>query len=221
MSLPLFQIISSLNISLPQGILQIGASYGQEIEYFQKNGISYGIFIEPLLEPFRHLESQCKNIDGYLPIQALCTDESDKSYTFFVASNHGMSSSILEPQNHLKVFESVQFQTSVEIKSTTLDEIIFSAVASGYSEIVEKIDTLFMDTQGSELKVLMGGNSTLKQIKYIYTEVMRADLYKSQPSFLSLCAWLDAVGYTLNNVYFNQSHWGDALFIRKDILGLE
>ncbi|WKB54015.1 FkbM family methyltransferase [Eleftheria terrae] len=220
MSIPLFETLRALALPAPRGILQLGASYGQELPLFMQNGISAGVFIEPLPQPYAHLASQCRQIPGYVAVQALCTDESGKRYTFHLASNGGMSSSILPPANHLKVFEDVKFEGTVELTSRTVDEVTAFLAANGHADTVAQLDTLYMDTQGSELKIMMGANRTMKSVKYIFTEVMRAELYQGQVPFPSLCAWLDACGYTLNNVYFDRHHAGDALFIRKDVLGL-
>ncbi|MCW7539428.1 FkbM family methyltransferase [Aquabacterium sp. A7-Y] len=220
MSIPLFETLQSLDLAPPQGILQLGASYGQELPLFLDKGVAHGVFIEPLPQPYAHLAQACQRIAGYVAVQALCTDESGKRYTFHLASNGGMSSSILPPANHLKVFSDVKFEGTVELVSHTVDDVTAFLSANGHQATVAQLDTLYMDTQGAELKILMGANRTLKSIKYIFTEVMRAELYAGQTPFSSFCAWLDASGYTLNNVYFDRHHAGDALFIRKDVLGL-
>lgn len=220
LEIPLFATLKALGLPAPRGILQVGASYGQELPYFLKNGVGYGLFIEPLPEPFAHLSEQCRRLPGYVALQALCTDQTGKDYTFHVASNGGMSSSILKPANHLKVFDSVEFPTTLQLTSNTLDHVVAFISQSGYGETVRHLDTLYMDTQGAEMSILLGGHETLRQINYIFTEVMRAELYEKQVPFQTMCAWLDAQGFTLNNLYFGAGHAGDALFIRKDILGM-
>lgn len=216
----LFKTIDGLGLPKPEGILQVGASYGQEIPYFIENGIRHALLIEPLDAPFAHIASICRTLAGFVAVQSLCTDESGREYTFHVADNGGMSSSILKPANHLTVFDTVKFPTTQQIRSNTLDEVVAFVRQSGYGEVTQALDTLYMDTQGAELRILMGANASLKQIRYIFTEVMRGELYESQPPFLLFCAWLEAVGFTLNNVYFGKGHAGDALFIRKDLLGI-
>lgn len=221
MSIPLFETLKALGVPAPQGVLQLGASYGQELQGFVANGVRCGVFVEPLPEPYAHLSAACRQIPGYVAVNTLCTDETGRSYTFHLADNGGMSSSILKPANHLQVFESVKFEGSMELVSNTVDDLTAYLAAHGHAEVVDRLDTLYMDTQGAELKILMGANRTLKRVKYIFTEVMRADLYEGQTPFLSFCHWLDASGFALNNVYFNAHQYGDALFIRKDTLGLK
>lgn len=221
MSLPLFETLAGLALPRPVGVLQVGANYGQEMRYFLENGIAAGVFIEPLPEPYAHLSGVCRQIPDFVAVNTLCTDRAGERVTFHVASNGGASSSILKPANHLGVFDYVKFDRTVELVSSTLDDVTAFLSGNGFETIVGRLDLLYMDTQGAELKILMGGNRTLKGVKYIYTEVMRNELYEGQPAFSTLCGFLDAVGFTLNNVYFNREHCGDALFIRKDVAGLK
>ncbi|HZE91700.1 MAG TPA: FkbM family methyltransferase [Rhizobacter sp.] len=220
MSLPLFSTLREMGLPMPQGVLQVGASYGQEMREFLENGIKAGVFIEPLREPFEHLSSICMQLPNFVAVNTLCTDESGKEYTFHLASNGGQSSSILKPARHLEEFDYVKFESTTQLISNTLDNVTEFLRNNGHAPVVGALDLLYMDTQGAELKILMGANRTLKDIKYIFTEVMRGDLYEGQAPFLQFCGYLDAIGFTLNNMYFNRNHAGDALFIRKDVVGV-
>jgi hypothetical protein len=131
-----------------------------------------------------------------------------------------MSSSILQPANHLTQFDYVKFDKSIEVISNRLDDVLKYLHMNGYAYIVENLDTLYMDTQGAELKVLQGAINTLNNIKYIYTEVTRNNLYEGAPTMQELVDYLEVSGFTLNNVNFNIHHHADAVFIKKDVLSL-
>jgi FkbM family methyltransferase len=218
MSINLFETLKKIGLPAPRGVLQVGASAGQEMRQFLENGIQAGVFIEPLPEPYAYLSAVCKQIPNFVAVNTLCTDETGKEYTFHLASNGGQSSSILKPAKHLEMFDYVKFDSTVQLVSNTLDNVTEFLRANGHTAVVGTLDLLYMDTQGSELKILMGANRTLKDIKYIFTEVMRAGLYEGQAPFLQFCNYLDSIGYVLNNVYFDQYDTGDALFIRKDVV---
>lgn len=222
MTFSLFPRLRELGLPLPTGVLQLGASYGQEMREFVENGIRAGVFIEPLPEPFANLKHTCGLIaPSFLPVNALCADTSGRRYTFHVASNAGMSSSILAPGTHLSVNPGVHFTHAIELESSTVDDILQGLNAQGQRAITGSLDLLFMDCQGAEFQILRGASRTLPQIKYIYTEVMRNELYKDQVPFLSYCHFLDAVGFTLNDVYFGYPQQaGNALFIRKDLVAV-
>ncbi|MBV8380750.1 MAG: FkbM family methyltransferase [Paucibacter sp.] len=222
MPFSLFPRLHEMGLPAPVGVLQLGASYGQEMREFVDNGIRAGVFIEPLPEPFAHLKQTCGLIaPTFLPVNALCADTSGRRYQFNVASNAGMSSSILAPGSHLAVNPQVQFTHVIEIESSTVDELLQGLAAQGQSHVTAALDLLFMDCQGAEFQILRGASRTLPQIKYIYTEVMRNELYKDQVPFLSYCHFLDAIGFTLNDVYFGYPQQaGNALFIRKDLVAV-
>jgi FkbM family methyltransferase len=221
MGFSLFPHLRELQLPAPQGVLQIGASYGQEIREFLENGVRAAVCIEPLPEPFAHLASMCRQIPNYLALNTLCTDENGRHYTFHVASNGGMSSSILPPQQHLAVYEAITFDRDVQLVSSTVDQIAAFLRSNGHGAVVDTLDTLYMDCQGAEYRILMGAGGMLRQIKYIYTEVMRGDLYAGQVPLLNYCMHLDAMGYTLNDLYFHHpGQAGNALFIRKDLVAV-
>lgn len=221
MGFSLFPRIRELGLPAPKGVLQVGASYGQEMREFLENGVQAGLFIEPLPEPFAHLSSLCKQIPNYIAFNSLCTDESGRQYTFHVASNGGMSSSILPPAQHLVVNDYVSFPSTVELTSTTVDQVASFLRANGHAPVVDHLDLLFMDCQGAEYRILLGAGGMLRQVKYIYTEVMRNELYSGQVPFLNYCMHLDAMGFTLNDVYFDHPvQAGNALFIRKDLVAV-
>lgn len=221
MSLLLFKTLNSLNLPKPKGILQVGASYGQELEAFINNGINNALLIEPLPEPFAYISEICRKIPGYIAFNGLCSESSGQEHKFHIASNGGQSSSILTPDKHKDMFSQVKFDDEVSMQSTTLDEILTFLNSNGYSKIIGKLDTLYMDVQGAEFRVLLGSPRTLKQINYIYTEIIRGELYQGMQSLDTYCSLLEAQGFTLNNLNFNEYHHADMLFIRKSILGLQ
>jgi FkbM family methyltransferase len=221
MDFRVFPTLKSLNLPAPTGVLQLGASYGQELQEFVNNGVRCGVFIEPLPAPYAHLAGLCKQVPNYVAVNTLCADEAGRSFDFHVASNGGMSSSILEPGTHLEINPGVQFGQVIQVTSTTVDQVAGFLRANDHAATVDALDLLYMDCQGAEFKILQGAPGMLRQIKYIYTEVMRGDLYKNQVPFLHYCAFLEAVGFTLNDLHFDHpAQAGNALFVRKDVLGL-
>jgi len=220
MSTKLFEILAAAELPAPKGILQVGASYGQEIRSFLEAGITAGLLIEPLAEPFSRIAEWCKRTNGFIAFNALCSDSSGEKHTFHIASNDGQSSSIMRPVKHLEMFDFVKFEETVEITSTTIDEIIKFLEQNGHELITQQLDTLYMDVQGAEFKVLLGAPSTLKRMNYIFSELIRGELYENTVPLENYCALLEAQGFTLNYINFNKFHHADMLFVRKTILGL-
>jgi FkbM family methyltransferase len=217
----LFPTLRALNVPMPTAVLQVGASYGQEMQEFIDNGIRCGVFIEPLAAPYEHLSGLCKQLPNFIAVNTLCADAPGQQFTFHLASNGGMSSSILEPGAHLEVNPGVAFTGTVQLTSSTLDQVAAFLRAHQQAAVVDALDLLYMDCQGAEFKILQGAPAMLRQVKYIYTEAMRGNLYKDQVPFLAYCNFLDAVGFTLNDVHFDHPALaGNALFVRKDVLGI-
>jgi FkbM family methyltransferase len=216
----LFDMIRSSNLSQPVGIIQVGASFGQEFSHFLAEGITSGIFIEPLQKPFEAVASLCQQLVGFVAVQALCSDSSGKTVNFNVASNGGMSSSLLAPGSHLQQFDWVKFDQTLSLTTITLDELMAQVFAAGYAPVCNSVDTLYMDTQGAELKILQGAQGTLKFVKYVFTEVTRNNMYVGAPTLSDLTSFMELHGFTLNNVNFNRFNHADALFVRRTEIGI-
>jgi len=220
MSINLFDTLQAVGLPAPRGILQIGASYAQELKDFLERGVRCGVLVEPLPEPYGHIAALCKQLPGFVAFNALCTDTAGEKHTFHVASNGGQSGSIMKPTGHLKMFDFVKFDNTVELVSTTADDIMAFLAAKGHGAVTQGLDTLYMDVQGAEFKVLLGAPRTLKQMNYIFMEIIRGDLYAGAVPLASYIALLDAQGFTLNNINFNPQHHADAVFVRKSLVGL-
>ena len=221
MSINLFATLQAVGLPAPRGILQIGASYGQEFKDFLEHGVSSGVLVEPLPEPYAHVAKLCQQLPGFVAFNALCSDVAGERHVFHVASNAGMSSSIMKPKGPLQMFDHVKFEQTIELVSTTVDDILAFLQANGHGAVTQSLDTLYMDVQGAEFKVLLGSPRTLKQVSYIFMELIRGDLYEGAVPLAGYCALLDAHGFALNNVNFNAQHHADAVFVRKTLLGLK
>jgi FkbM family methyltransferase len=218
MPFQLFDVIRDLGLPAPRGVLQVGASYGQEMGWFVDNGIQAGVFIEPLPEPFAVLSQSCRQRPNFVAVNALCAETTGERVNFHVASNGGMSSSMLAPKNHLQEFDFVRFDQQVELVSNRLDHVIAFLRANGHGAACDALDLLYMDTQGAELRVLRGAGPVLEGINVVLTEVTRNQMYDGAPALGELMAFLEPQGFTLNNINFDRHHHGDALFVRRHAL---
>lgn len=221
MPFQLFQAIRDLGLPTPRGVLQVGASYGQEMKWFIENGIEAGVFVEPLAEPFRVLSESCRLRANFVAVNALCGAESGQRVSFHVASNGGMSSSMLKPANHLQQFDFVRFDEPIELVTNRLDHVVDFVHKHGHTGACDALDLLYMDTQGAELQVLQGAGAVLDRINFVLTEVTRNRMYDGAPVLSELMAFLEPQGFTLNNVNFDQHHHGDALFVRNLALRIQ
>ena len=125
-------------------------------------------------------------------------------------SNNGCSSSLLEPTGeHLKEFTTVSFDLSIKVKNIKL---------SDWARInnVEKIDFLWIDAQGMELKIFQSIGDFISKIKLIYTEVSTKEFYKESDNYGELKKYLARYGFELyKDDLLPGASMGNALFINK------
>lgn len=77
----------------------------------------------------------------------------------------------------------LRFDTEIEVASRTLDD--WSA-----THAPDVIDFIWMDVQGAELDVILGGHETLKRTRFIYTEYSNVEQYEGQPHLDDLVSQL-------------------------------
>jgi FkbM family methyltransferase len=158
-----------------------------------------------------HLSNRIKSFQSAL---SSCKGSS----TLFVNSFSETNS--LLPSNHLNsaIDQLTSNINEISIETLTLDDFCLQ-------HNIDHIDLLKLDTQGSELKVLEGGEKLLRSqsIKAIYCEVEFMEIYQQQPLFDEIFRYLKGFDYYLYNFYnlnsieTGQLAWADALFLAKDM----
>jgi FkbM family methyltransferase len=152
-------------------VIHVGANTGQEREYYRKLGLRV-LWIEPIPRVFEELKLNLVEFPKQQAIQALVTDKDNETYDFHVANNNGASSSILEIKECRDIWPSIDFEGSISLNSTTLTSLLLDQNID-----ISLYDSLVMDTQGTELLVLKGGESILKHFHYVKTEVADFESY--------------------------------------------
>ena len=104
-------------------------------------------------------------------------------------------------------------QNRVRVPATTL-------AAWARAEGIEKVDVMWMDLQGAEIKALNGLGPLRSHLRALYTEVGYREIYRGQPLFPEIDAWLKAHDLRLAAL-FNSSEWSaDALYIARALKAL-
>ncbi len=171
------------------GVVHVGANTGQERDFYNKLGLDV-LWIEPIPDVFKELEMNIRPFKKQMALEALLTDTDDEEYEFYIANNHGASSSILKLKEHKHVWPDVDYSSSTKLRSVTLASLFeHHHIAS------EKYQALIMDTQGSELLVLKGAEPLLSQFKYIKTEVADFEAYEGCCKVADIEAFLKMHGF--------------------------
>lgn len=186
-------------------VLHIGGHLAEEASLYRKKGIQKVIFIEGDPETFQEMLSALERYPGYSGIGAMLSNENSIS-EFFVASNEGASSSILEPGRHLIQRPDIEFNIIKRIETVTLDSLG-----------LDVYDLVVLDVQGAELKVIQGGMETIKHAKAIWVEVNAGSMYKGDASSSDIISIL-AEHFVPLYMNMGEDKWGDALLISKSLI---
>ena len=194
------------------GILHIGAHFGEEYETYESNDIKNLIFFEPVPVTFEKLKEKL-NGKAMLVNTALGNFEGKISMNVETANN-GQSSSILKPALHLLQYPHIKFEDTVEVNITTLDNFMTSYYSNGFMGEAPKYNMINIDVQGYELEVFKGGTKTLENIDYIITEVNRDVVYHQCPFIDDLDLFLSKFGFKRVETDWAGNTWGDAFYIK-------
>jgi hypothetical protein len=112
----------------------------------------------------------------------------------------------LAPTGHHEEYSFVSFRDTIRVEVMRLDDW---AAAHG----VERVDFLWLDMQGYELRALGGGEKLLRGASALHVEVHHRELYQGAPLYPELRAWLRLRGFrpTLEATF---RVGGNVLFVR-------
>lgn len=117
------------------------------------------------------------------------------------------SSSLLKPTGHLDFCPTVEFTQQIDVPVTTLEKF-----ASEHA--LQRIDFMWLDLQGMELKALEGAGPLLRTVSSIYLEASASPLYEGAPTFSEVEQWMRAHGFVPKYVAIPKDGHGNALFIK-------
>jgi FkbM family methyltransferase len=192
----------NLNIN---GIIHVGAHYGEEVSDYIESGVQDIILFEPLQDNFNVLSNRMKNLNANILLHNVALGSILQKSIMYVSDNEAQSSSILVPNVHLTHHPNVNFPDIEEVSVDVLDN--FDCGNSNY---------LHMDVQGYELEVLKGATETLKHIDYVLCEVNRDELYEGNAYVEEIDEFLKQYGMERVETYWMGDIWGDALYIKKN-----
>lgn len=207
-----FRSISAIVKTHTPVILDIGAHEGDEISLFLEyypNASVYAVEADPspylrLKKRFAHdSRVKCFNVaiahyNGQVLFNCSSGWFQDKRST-----EHDCSGSILFPKLHLELAPNVAFVNQINVECQTLDSFI-------EENSLDIPDFIWMDVQGAEYNVLLGGGAVLNKVKGLYTEYGLLELYEGQKDLWFIETYLQSFGFSLKKRYPC-----DALFVKS------
>jgi FkbM family methyltransferase len=214
-------------------IVDVGAmSLGDEKDPYARlmKAVSCEVIgFEPVAAECESLNRKARPGCMYLPYAV-----GDGSGQIFHQCNFPMTSSLLEPNDELlAMFHDLRDVTRVvekrRVQTVRLDDLAE----------VRGVDYLKLDVQGGELMVLQGAIATLRDVLVLHTEIEFLPMYRRQPLFADIDAFLRGHGFVLHNILgmkgatfklpgidvelsgtVNQTIWGEVVYVR-DFMNLE
>lgn len=213
MLIPLSNLIQKHNLKI-NGIIHVGGSHAEEAQSYLECGIPKQMWIEAIPEIYAKMEAVLKDNQQAVAIQACVSDKSLQNVVFNVTNNAGQSSSFLKMKEHLKYHPDVTVQSTIDMVTITLDDIMEANIENPYYNSAN-YNFLNLDIQGAELLALKGFKNGLKNIDYIYCEVNDEELYEGCPHVAEIDAFLLDQGFEAAECKMTDCHWGDKFYIRK------
>jgi FkbM family methyltransferase len=204
--IPIEQAVGRYGLELGV-VLHLGAHLGEEAGEYHRAGARQVFWVEADPAVIDRLAAAVQPY-GDVAIQALIADRDDEDVSFFVASNDGKSSSMLEMLTHREAHPDVSVVGQKTLRTTTVDTLCDRVGIRGVTLVT-------MDLQGAELLAVRGASSTLATARYVYTEVNVDELYVGAATIESLDQAL--AGFVRQETALTPHGWGDALYIRADL----
>lgn len=167
-----------------KGVLHIGGHRGQEATTYARAKANV-LWFEALDTVYSDLKRILRDFPEQEAVNALLGNE-EKTVTFHIASNDGMSSSIYPFAEHNGF--GLSMTESVQLKMKRLDTLLTLEQAANYPHWV-------IDVQGAELSVLEGAGRLLDSCQSIDVEVSTFEVYEGGVNFIQLDKFLRSEGF--------------------------
>jgi FkbM family methyltransferase len=213
-----FQRWQSLLVGTPLVILDIGANdLGTSFAFLNLFPDSYIHAFEPDKRALAHARARLQSNSNHsdrITLHEVAVSSSNQVSQFYpsngvnpnlpwYSSGYDLSGSLRKPlHTTYPGIESIYFDQPVEVPCMTLDTWLLKFRP-------RKIDLIWMDVQGEELNVILGGRRSCTMAKWIFLECMDEQIYNEQPSLSMILEQLP------DHSLFESFHDGNYLFKRN------
>ncbi len=170
-------------------IVEAGAQFGEDTSWMSEmwpKGIIHAF--EPLPASFEKLERNTKKYKNVYRHQLALSNKAEKA-SFYVDGHSGGASSLLRPTDSInKTYFHADLNNPISVECITLDNW-------AKKNNINKIDFLWLDMEGNELRALQASTEILKTVKIIYTEVNLQEFWHGCVQYKDLKKWLEGNGF--------------------------
>jgi FkbM family methyltransferase len=211
-------LIKSINYFNINTILDIGANKGQfALNLLENNFKGKILSFEPLSYEHKLLKKFSKNKKNWFIEKKCALGQKKFKKTLFITGNRESSSLLKILPTHIEIKPDSKI-----IKS----EIVNVEKLNSFKNKIKKLKKnllLKIDTQGSEIDVLLGADEVIKDIKCLFIEVSLIPLYEKQKLWMEVIKYLKNLGFNiwsidplLRNKSTGQTYQVDMFFHRKN-----
>lgn len=185
----------------PRGVLHVGAHLGEEHEAYKQEGFGRVLWVEAQRNLITELSERV-------------TPYGDKVFHAAVWSSSGTlrTLSVADSTQGASLFA---FPNDVAPVNEVVQEGVTTVALRDLIPTTEKFDFINLDIQGSELEALRGLGNRINSVRWIYSEVNRAELYEQIPLVGEVDQFLDQQGFFRVATVWTHGDWGDALYVRR------
>lgn len=185
----------------PRGVLHLGAHLAEEFDQYKQEGFGRVLWVEAQERLIAQLKRRVAG-SGDAVFRGAVWSASGSPITLNVAdSSQGASLFHFPPDYRSKTEVEQQHVTTV-----TVEDLI---------PIGEFFDFVNLDIQGSELEALRGMGARMRDLRWVYCEVNRAQLYEGIPMVGEIDDYLGSLGFFRAVTIWTPGQWGDALYVRR------
>jgi FkbM family methyltransferase len=198
----------------PRGVIHVGAHEGGELPQYLEMGVERVLYVEANPETFERLSAAVK--DHPQVIAAECAIADHNGTVDLHVTSADQSSSILALKRHQEIYPGIVERKTVTVPCRTLDALLseLELDPAGYN-------ILNIDIQGAELLAFRGGESTLRHIEAINSEINYDELYEGCPTVWELDAFLEDRGFDrVATVTPYHPSWGDGFYVKRPLVAM-
>lgn len=202
------ELYSNVKSLLPEDpiVVEAGAHMGYDTLGLAKiwpKGRVYAF--EPVPALFNDLQRRLKNVRNTTTFNLALGSTCGFGEMHVSGGTSTASSSILQHTAHLRMFPGVTFEKKVTVPIVTLADW-------ARKEKVDKIDLVWLDMQGYEVRALEGAGELLNKTTIIYTELCKTEYYSGLVTQDSYIRFLETKGFKLVSM-IGEQQVNDGIFV--------
>ncbi len=189
-------------------ILEAGGHFGEDTNRMKSLWPNATMLVfEPLPSSFEIMVRETQHLPDVICYPYALTTFSGKTH-FYIDIPNNAASSIGYP---VEWNESEFDKTPIEVPCITLNDW-------AHENNISHIDFMWLDMEGHEYYALQNGLDILKTVKAIYTEISFVPVREGSTLYPDFKKFLESEGFCEVWKSCDVGRYGDALFIKKDIL---